>query len=128
MKKIYLLILLSLFYIFPFPTLALGDQVKYSAHIAYDGWLNWVYDGQTAGKPGSRKQTEAVKIMVTGFPSTYHIDYQAHVAYDGWLDWVSDGEVAGTTGEADTPKGKYSCSADDMLRRVYCVKMKNEAD
>jgi len=30
--------------------------------------------------------------------------------------------------EADTPKGKYSCSADDMIRRVYCVKMKNEAD
>jgi len=24
--------------------------------------------------------------------------------------------------EADTPKGKYSCSADDMVRRVYCVK------
>lgn len=24
--------------------------------------------------------------------------------------------------EADTPKGKYSCSADDMVRRVYCLK------
>jgi hypothetical protein len=24
--------------------------------------------------------------------------------------------------EADSPKGTYSCSADDMLRRVYCVK------
>ena len=24
--------------------------------------------------------------------------------------------------KADSPKGKYDCSADDMLRRVHCVK------
>jgi hypothetical protein len=24
--------------------------------------------------------------------------------------------------EAETPKGVYSCSADDMVRRPYCVK------
>jgi hypothetical protein len=24
--------------------------------------------------------------------------------------------------EAETPKGIYSCSADDMVRRPYCVK------
>ena len=24
--------------------------------------------------------------------------------------------------EAETPKGKYDCSADDMVRRVYCLK------
>jgi hypothetical protein len=24
--------------------------------------------------------------------------------------------------EADTPKGTYSCSADDMVRRPYCSK------
>jgi hypothetical protein len=24
--------------------------------------------------------------------------------------------------EAETPKGPYSCSADDMVRRVHCVK------
>ncbi len=24
--------------------------------------------------------------------------------------------------EADTPKGIYSCSADDMVRRPYCLK------
>lgn len=24
--------------------------------------------------------------------------------------------------EAETPKGAYSCSSDDMLRRVYCAK------
>jgi hypothetical protein len=27
--------------------------------------------------------------------------------------------------EADTPKGGYSCSADDMVRRTYCVKNKS---
>jgi hypothetical protein len=25
---------------------------------------------------------------------------------------------------ADTPKGKYNCSADDMVRRVYCTENK----
>ncbi len=25
---------------------------------------------------------------------------------------------------AETPKGKYDCSADDMVRRVHCVKKK----
>lgn len=24
--------------------------------------------------------------------------------------------------DAETPKGPYSCSADDMVRRVHCVK------
>jgi len=24
--------------------------------------------------------------------------------------------------EAETPKGKYNCSADDMVRRPHCVK------
>ena len=28
------------------------------------------------------------------------------------------------TWEADTPKGKYDCSADDMVRRTYCIKKK----
>lgn len=28
------------------------------------------------------------------------------------------------TWEADTPKGKYDCSADDMVHRTYCVKKK----
>jgi hypothetical protein len=26
------------------------------------------------------------------------------------------------TWDADTPKGAYSCSADDMVRRSHCVK------
>jgi hypothetical protein len=30
--------------------------------------------------------------------------------------------VTSVTWEADTPKGPYSCSADDMVRRVHCVK------
>jgi hypothetical protein len=30
--------------------------------------------------------------------------------------------VTSVSWEADTPKGAFSCSADDMVRRVHCVK------
>ena len=30
--------------------------------------------------------------------------------------------ITSVSWEADTPKGAYSCSADDMVRRVHCVK------
>jgi len=30
--------------------------------------------------------------------------------------------VTSVSWEAETPKGPYSCSADDMVRRVHCVK------
>lgn len=30
--------------------------------------------------------------------------------------------VTSVSWEADSPKGAYSCSADDMVRRVHCVK------
>jgi hypothetical protein len=37
---------------------------------------------------------------------------------------ISDVErgVMSVKWKADTPKGKYDCSADDMVRRVHCVK------
>jgi hypothetical protein len=30
--------------------------------------------------------------------------------------------VTSVSWEANSPKGAYSCSADDMVRRVHCVK------
>jgi hypothetical protein len=30
--------------------------------------------------------------------------------------------VTSVSWEADSPKGSYNCSADDMVRRVLCVK------
>lgn len=30
--------------------------------------------------------------------------------------------VSSVSWEADSPKGPYACSADDMVRRVLCVK------
>jgi hypothetical protein len=29
--------------------------------------------------------------------------------------------------DAETPENKYKCYADDMLRRVNCVKVKSES-
>ncbi len=33
-----------------------------------------------------------------------------------------DRGVTSVRWEAETPKGSYSCSADDMVRRVHCIK------
>lgn len=33
-----------------------------------------------------------------------------------------DRSVTAVKWQASTPKGDYSCSADDMVRSVYCVK------
>jgi hypothetical protein len=33
-----------------------------------------------------------------------------------------DRGVTNVKWQAETPKGTYSCSADDMVRRPYCVK------
>jgi PBP1b-binding outer membrane lipoprotein LpoB len=30
--------------------------------------------------------------------------------------------VTSVNWEAETPKGPYSCSADDMVRRVHCIR------
>jgi PBP1b-binding outer membrane lipoprotein LpoB len=30
--------------------------------------------------------------------------------------------VTSVSWDAETPKGPYSCSADDMVRRVHCIK------
>ncbi|MGA1790646.1 MAG: hypothetical protein ACMUIM_04110, partial [bacterium] len=79
MKKIHsfrvALLILCLLSAIIFSSLAYGAQVAYQAHIANVSWLSEVYDGDTAGLPGSGNQMEAVRIRISGFPSTFHIDY-----------------------------------------------------
>jgi N-acetylmuramoyl-L-alanine amidase len=42
---------------------------------------------------------QAIKIMLEGAPSNYHVKYRAHVRNIGWQAWVTDGVQAGTTGQ-----------------------------
>ena len=75
--------------------------VRYSAHVAGDGWQNWVQNGQLAGTTGQKKSIEALKIELTGSKSdSYDIHYRVFVEGKGWQKYVSNGETAGTTGES----------------------------
>ena len=69
------------------------------AHQQSYGWLDAVASGETAGKAGSGKRMEALKISISSKVSG-SITYRAHCQTYGWLDWVSDGTTAGTTGKS----------------------------
>ncbi len=76
-----------------------GD-VRYSAHVANEGWQAWMKDGSLAGTTGKALSVEALKISLPNQQVEGSIQYRAHVADKGWLGWVENGAVAGTEGES----------------------------
>jgi hypothetical protein len=79
----------------------LSFGIKYRIHTQSEGWHGheWIYDGNIAGRPGSRKRIEAIRIRLgQDFPPGLSVEYQAHVQDAGWEEWVSDGDESGTTG------------------------------
>ena len=75
-------------------------RVRYQAHVAGLGWLNWVGDSEVAGTTGQFRQMEAVRIRLENAPAGVRVKYRTHVTDLGWLNWVHDGGVAGTTGQS----------------------------
>lgn len=69
-------------------------EVAYQCHIAFDGWLNWFWDGETCGTTGKSRQMEALRIWLPA--DSFGIEYRAHVAVEGWQGWVPAEETAGT--------------------------------
>lgn len=73
-------------------------EVAYQCHIAFDGWLNWFWDGETCGTTGKARQMEALRIWLPA--NSFRIEYRAHVAVEGWQNWVRPEELAGTEDRA----------------------------
>ena len=73
--------------------------IKYRAHVAYDGWLNWSADGQTAGTTGESKRMEAIKIKLTG-DAKGDVIYSAFVKDTGWTAEVKNSATAGSEGQS----------------------------
>ena len=73
--------------------------IKYRAHVAYDGWLNWSSDGETAGTTGESKRMEAVKIKLTG-DAEGDVIYSAFVKDTGWTAEVKNSATAGSEGQS----------------------------
>lgn len=73
--------------------------VRYQAHVAWRGWLGWVYDSEVAGTTGQSRRMEAVQISLANMPGV-SIRYTVHLAGVGWTGEYRDGQVAGTTGQS----------------------------
>ncbi len=77
-------------------------QLSYRAHVADNGWLDFVEAGQTAGTTGESRRMEALQINLTNAGNA-KLTYSAHVADKGWMNSVEDldnTETAGTVGQA----------------------------
>ena len=77
-----------------------AGTIRYRAHVAQIGWMDWMYHNEVAGTTGRGLQMEAVEIQLTGDLATrFNVQYRAHVAGIGWQNWVANGATAGTTGQ-----------------------------
>ena len=101
-----------------------NPTLSVQVHMQSYGWLDSVGSGETAGKTGSGKRVEALKISMDSEVSG-SITYSAHVQGTGWQDWVSDGSTAGTTGNSKRVEAvKIELTGDaadyyDVYYRVY---------
>ena len=78
--------------------LTVNGGIRYSTHVQYNGWMNWIKDGGIAGTVGEAKRMEAIKIELTGdVADLYDIYYRTYVQDFGWLDWAKNGEMAGSS-------------------------------
>ena len=74
-------------------------HIKYSAHVQYVGWQDYVVDGAISGTVEQALRLEALKIELINTPNTAHIEYRVYIQGTGWTEYVKDGEQAGTTGQ-----------------------------
>ena len=97
-KKIFLLIFL-LFFAFVSNVSADTEGVQCSSHIQYNGWLNYVKNGELCGITGQSKRLEAYIIKKDVDNVSGNILYRSYVQDSGWQDYVSNGNVSGTEGK-----------------------------
>ena len=102
-------------------------NVAYRVHCQTYGWMDYVYDGSSAGTTGSSKRLEGIKIKLSSaIPYSGSITYRTHCQTYGWLDWVGEDELSGTTGESKRLEAiQIKLTGDvadyyDVYYRVHC--------
>lgn len=99
-KAIATISLLVLVFLFIFPITvsnANSGSVRYQVHLQDKGWVNTVYDGETAGTTGQARRMESIAIALSGVDGNFY--YKVHCETYGWLEKTSEGVIAGTTGQ-----------------------------
>lgn len=79
---------------------AIKSEIEYQGHIAFDGWTNWVEEGNYCGTTGESKRLEAIRIRIKN--DNLKIEAMAHIETDGWVDYgvIDENTIIGTTGES----------------------------
>lgn len=90
---------------------------QYKAHIAFDGWTDWVNLGIDAGITGQSKRLEAMQFS----SSIYLPDFKAraYVEKNGWMPYVGLGEVVGTIGQSKRAEAFQVFVPQSFATNVY---------
>lgn len=82
----------------PAPTkLNYNDQIKYRAHVQYDGWQEWVNGGAIAGTTDRGLRLEALQLDLP-----FKANVKAHIERIGWVEYndIDANTIIGTVGES----------------------------
>ena len=87
-----------------------GYGLRYRVHVQDYGWMDWQYQGSTAGTFGESKRIEAIQLQVVKDGNSYTtynptVEAQAHVENDGWLSVAQTPQIVGTEGESKRVEG-----------------------
>lgn len=74
--------------------------IAYKAHVQNVGWMDWMFDGESAGTTGKSLRVEAIKIYPYNLPEGATITARAHIQDYGWRSYniTSIGGTIGTSG------------------------------
>ena len=102
--------------------------ITYRAHVAYNGWMNWVSDGAMAGTTGESRRMEAIKIKLTG-DMAGDVIYQTFVRDMGWQPEVKNSETSGVEGQSkqiEAIKIRLDGDVKSKYNILYRVHVKNK--
>ena len=106
-----------------------GVNIKYSTHVSYIGWQDYVQDGMTAGTEGQALGIEAMKVEIDGNNTiSGNVHYQAYIHKKGWQDYKENGQVAGKMGEykyIEAIRIKLSGNISNFYNVYYRVHVSN---
>ena len=102
-------------------------SVKYRAHVAYNGWLDWKSDGATAGTTGESKRMEAIKLKLDSDVAG-DIVYSTFVRDSGWQVETRNSGVSGIEGQSkqiEAIKIRLEGEIAKLYDVIYRVHIKN---
>lgn len=77
-------------------------ELSYQAHVAKNGWMNYVGNGEIAGTVGESLAVEAIRAQFGngGLTGTLQISTKAMGAATSWGAWTNSNGISGTVGES----------------------------